>query len=127
MQVIILAAGMGRRLGELTHDNTKCMVKVNGVRLIDRLLQQLVSAPCSLYRIVIVIGYEGKKLKEYLGDSFQDIPLEYVENPIYDKTNNISQLYTLMYQSQNVKVLITITCLRYKVTKSFVYLLATNI
>jgi len=38
-----------------------------------------------------------------------------------------TQLYTLMYQSQNVKVLITITCLRYKVTKSFVYLLATNI
>ena len=41
--------------------------------------------------------------------------------------NMRSQLYTLMYQSQNVKVLITITCLRYKVTKSFVYLLATNI
>ena len=93
MQVIILAAGMGRRLGELTHDNTKCMVKVNGVRLIDRLLEQLVSVPWSLHRIVIVIGYEGKKLREYLGDSFHDIPLEYVENPIYDTTNNIYSLF----------------------------------
>ncbi len=36
MQAIILAAGMGRRLGELTKDNTKCMLKVNGMRLIDR-------------------------------------------------------------------------------------------
>ena len=38
MQAIILAAGMGKRLGALTKDNTKCMIKVNGVTLIDRLL-----------------------------------------------------------------------------------------
>ena len=41
MQAIILAAGMGKRLKELTKDNTKCMVKVNGVSLIERLLNQL--------------------------------------------------------------------------------------
>ena len=41
MQAIILAAGMGKRLKELTQNNTKCMVKVNGVSLIDRLLHQL--------------------------------------------------------------------------------------
>ena len=93
MQVIILAAGMGRRLGELTQDNTKCMVTVNGVRLIDRLLRQLVSVSNPLHRIVIVIGYGGKKLKEYLGNSYQHIPLEYVENPIYNKTNNIYSLF----------------------------------
>lgn len=38
MQGLILAAGMGKRLKELTQDNTKCMVKVNGVRLIERAL-----------------------------------------------------------------------------------------
>ena len=62
MQAIILAAGMGRRLGELTKENTKCMVPVNGVRLIDRLLRQLSTLP--LTRIIIVIGYKGKELKE---------------------------------------------------------------
>ena len=41
MQAIILAAGMGKRLKELTRDNTKCMVKVNGVTLIERMLKQL--------------------------------------------------------------------------------------
>ena len=46
MQAIILAAGMGRRLGELTKENTKCMVEVNGVRLIDRLLGQLSGLVC---------------------------------------------------------------------------------
>ena len=40
MQVIILAAGMGKRLGELTQNNTKCMIRVNGVTLIERVLDQ---------------------------------------------------------------------------------------
>ena len=55
MQAIILAAGMGKRLGELTKDNTKCMVEVNGVRLIDRTLNQL--SRLELTRVVIVVGY----------------------------------------------------------------------
>ena len=54
MQAIILAAGMGKRLKELTQNNTKCMVKVNGVSLIDRLLHQLEKQHLS--RIVIVVG-----------------------------------------------------------------------
>ena len=54
MQAIILAAGMGKRLGALTKDNTKCMIKVNGVTLIDRLLIQLSSLQLS--RVVIVVG-----------------------------------------------------------------------
>ena len=41
MQAIILAAGMGKRLKELTKDQTKCMVEVNGVTLIERTLRQL--------------------------------------------------------------------------------------
>ena len=62
MQAIILAAGMGRRLGDLTRNNTKCMVKVNGTALIDRLLTQL--SRLTLQRVVIVVGYEGQKLKK---------------------------------------------------------------
>lgn len=90
MQAIILAAGMGRRLGEFTKNNTKCMVEVNGVRLIDRLLGQL--SQLNLRRAVIVVGYEGAKLQEYLGESYKGLSIEYVENPIYDKTNNIYSL-----------------------------------
>ena len=51
MQAIILAAGMGKRLGDLTKDNTKCMIKVNGTYLIDRLLSQLDSL--NLERIIL--------------------------------------------------------------------------
>ena len=77
MQAIILAAGMGKRLGELTKGNTKCMVTVNGISLIDRLLTQLCSV--NLARVVIVVGYEGEKLQEYIGKRYDTkLKIEYI-------------------------------------------------
>ncbi len=91
MQAIILAAGMGKRLGELTSNNTKCMIQVNGETLIDRMIVQL--SHLNLNRLVIVVGYEGQKLIDYIGHRFDDkLKIEYVFNPIYDKTNNIYSL-----------------------------------
>lgn len=99
MQAIILAAGMGRRLGEMTRENTKCMVPVNGVRLIDRLLKQL--SDLSLNRVIIVVGYQGQKLIDYIGHRYDDqLKIEYAENPIYDKTNNIYSLSIVKEQLQ---------------------------
>ena len=95
MQAIILAAGMGRRLGDYTKDNTKCMVPVNGERLIDRLLGQL--AKQQLNRVIIVVGYKGKELREYIDSQYGQqltakCQLQFAENPVYDKTNNIYSL-----------------------------------
>lgn len=90
MQAIILAAGMGKRLKELTQNNTKCMVKVNGVTLIDRMLHQIERQHLS--RIIIVVGYEGKKLIDYIGTLGIKTQIEFIDNPIYDKTNNIYSL-----------------------------------
>ena len=90
MQAIILAAGMGKRLGEYTKNNTKCMVPVNGTPLIDRMLRQL--SELTLNRVIIVVGYEGQKLINYLGEEYNGLKIEYVNNPVYDKTNNIYSL-----------------------------------
>lgn len=90
MQAVILAAGMGKRLKELTQDNTKCMVEVNGVTLIDRMLHQIDKQHLS--RIIIVIGYQGQKLIDYIATLQINTPIIYVNNPIYDKTNNIYSL-----------------------------------
>lgn len=81
---------MGKRLGELTRDNTKCMVKVNGVSLIDRSLTQL--SHLNLKRVIIVIGYKGDNLRNYIGNEYKGLKIEYIENPIYDRTNNIYSL-----------------------------------
>lgn len=98
MQAIILAAGMGRRLGEYTQENTKCMVPVNGIRLIDRLLTQL--STLQLKRVVIVVGHQAKNLIEYIGHRYDHLNIEYVENPIFDKTNNIYSLSLAKEQLQ---------------------------
>ena len=90
MQAVILAAGMGKRLKELTQNNTKCMVKVNGVTLIDRMLHQIEKKHLS--RVVIVVGYEGQKLIDYIETLDIQTPIVYINNPIYDKTNNIYSL-----------------------------------
>ena len=98
MQAIILAAGMGKRLGELTKANTKCMVKVNGVTLIERVLRQL--DLLDLNRIVLVIGYEGQKVRDYVSTLEINTKIEYVENKVYDKTNNIYSLALAKQQLQ---------------------------
>lgn len=99
MQAIILAAGLGRRLGEYTKNNTKCMVEVNGVKLIDRMLGQL--ARLDLRRVVIVVGYKGSELKAHIGNRYDGrLNIEYVENPIYNKTNNIYSLSLAKEQLQ---------------------------
>ncbi len=90
MQGLILAAGMGKRLKELTQDSTKCMVKVNGVTLIERMLKQLDAL--NLERIVLVVGYERRKLIDFIGTLNIKTPIAFVENTIYDKTNNIYSL-----------------------------------
>ena len=64
MQGIILAAGMGKRLKDLTKDVTKCMVKVNGITLIERMLLQL--EELKLDRIILVVGYKKEKLMDYI-------------------------------------------------------------
>ena len=91
MQAIILAAGMGKRLGEYTKDNTKCMLPINGIRLIDRTLTIL--SHLNIRNVTIVIGYKGDNLKNYIGNRYsQHLDIEYINNPIYDKTNNIYSL-----------------------------------
>ena len=91
MQGIILAAGMGTRLGSLTAENTKCMVRVNGVTLIEQLLSQL--ERLHLSKIVIVTGFKGKKLQDFVATLGIGTQIVFVDNPVYDKTNNIYSLY----------------------------------
>ncbi len=90
MQAVILAAGMGKRLKQLTKNNTKCMVEVNGMTLIERTLRILDKKRLS--RIVIVIGYEGQKLMSYIDSLNIRTSVRFIDNKVYNKTNNIYSL-----------------------------------
>lgn len=91
MQIIIPAAGMGKRLGLETYDKTKAMVEVNGKTLIERCLDAV--AMHQIDRIILVVGYEKEKLKSFLGNSYKGIDIVYVENNDYASTNNIYSVF----------------------------------
>lgn len=90
MQAVILAAGMGKRLKELTRNNAKCMVEVNGISLIERALRILDKK--GLSKIVVVVGFEGQKLTDFINSLHIATPIVFINNEIYDKTNNIYSL-----------------------------------
>lgn len=96
MQALILAAGMGRRLGALTRDQTKAMVRVHGRTLLERSLDALTAH--DLDRIVLVIGYQGDGVREMVGDTYRGVPVEYVTNDDYATTNNIYSLHLARHE-----------------------------
>lgn len=92
MQALILAAGMGRRLGKITENKTKGMVEVNGKTLLARSLDILTSFD-EISRIVLVVGFAHEGVRKAIGNSWNGRKVIYVENPDYDKTNNIYSLF----------------------------------
>ncbi len=98
MQALMLAAGMGKRLGKYTKGNTKCMLNIYGKTLIERAIEALLASGGGVTKLIIVTGYQGENLKKFLTEEctnpkVKDIEIEFIENPIYDKTNNIYSLY----------------------------------
>lgn len=91
MQAIILAAGMGKRLKNLTEANTKCMIRVDGQTLIERVLYKL--EKLNLTEIILVIGYAGEALKQHISSLNIKTSVRFVENVLYESTNNIYSLF----------------------------------
>lgn len=91
MQVLIPAAGMGKRLGDATSNKTKCMVKLGDKTLIEHCLDTVVLHDIS--KIILIVGYEKDKLKDFLGNKYKDTEIVYIDNDDYDKTNNIYSVF----------------------------------
>ncbi|MDR1930853.1 MAG: phosphocholine cytidylyltransferase family protein, partial [Treponema sp.] len=90
MQAVILAAGMGSRLGKYTQNNTKCMLSINGRTLIERALDALDKA--GIRNCVIVAGYRKNNLMNFAGTQYKNVKISYIANDIFHKTNNIYSL-----------------------------------
>ena len=91
MQAMILAAGNGTRLGRLTQSIPKCMVEVNGISMIERTLTILDRK--NLSRIIIVVGFKGDVLEAFIKTLDIQTEIIFVENEVYNTTNNIYSLY----------------------------------
>jgi choline kinase len=95
---VILAAGRGSRLKELSLEQPKPMIQVNDVTIISNLVQHIISS--QVKHIVIIVGYMANRLKEHLAPFQPQANITFVENEIYDRTNNI---YTLWLAKEYLK------------------------
>lgn len=91
MQALMLAAGLGRRLGKYTEECTKCMIKVGGRTLLERAVEALQIA--GIKKIIMVVGWRYEKLIQYVHENITGIEFEFVYNYDYANTNNIYSLY----------------------------------
>jgi NDP-sugar pyrophosphorylase family protein len=76
MKLVILAAGKGTRMNDLTIDTPKPLLRYQSRNLLEHKLDIV---PESITEIIFVIGYLGEKIKEYFGDSYKNIPVRYIE------------------------------------------------
>ena len=89
-RAIIMAAGRGSRMRELTEHTPKPMLKVNGVRMIDTCIRGLLEN--GIEEIIIIVGYLKERFLEVAADYPQ---VRLVENPYYEVANNISSIYVV--------------------------------
>jgi len=99
MKAIILAAGYGNRMRPLTDSQHKTLLKINGITIIDNIIDSLISN--SVYDIVIVTGYRENELKEYLIENYPSVNFQFVNNPDFRTTNNI---YSLALAFENILI-----------------------
>jgi len=105
MNAVILAAGRGSRLAELTGDMPKCMVQVGGRAIIDHQLDSLLAA--GVQRITIVAGYRADQLMRHVCDVFgADSRIEFVINEVYETTNNMYSLYLVQEEAGGDELLL---------------------
>lgn len=88
---LLLAAGTGSRLSPLTDSTPKCLVEVNGIPILERLIRSLRSH--GFKRLVVVTGHLSEVIQDYLGNRYADIEITYVHSPRYNTTNNIYSLW----------------------------------
>ena len=88
---LLLAAGTGSRLAPLTDKSPKCLVPVNEISILERLVDTLRSH--NFKRLVIVVGHRADAIRNFLGTRIGDMEITYITSQVYKTTNNIYSLW----------------------------------
>lgn len=90
-QVIVMAAGLGSRLKELTKETPKPLLKVNGKPMLETNIEYMIEA--GIDRVVLIVGYLKEKFF-YLKEKYEgQIEIVYVENERYADFNTVRSMY----------------------------------
>ena len=90
MEIILLAAGIGQRLGEISGNRPKCLLEFGGISLLQRHLTILIHY--GIERINIVTGYQSGLIEQALSISHAPALIRTIANPDYGKGSIISML-----------------------------------
>jgi len=88
---IMLLAGRGSRLEELTDNKPKCLVQVNNTPILHRMLDEL--SYLDIKKVILVVGYLHEQIFDYVGHKWKGMHIEYILNKDWHKTNNVVSLY----------------------------------
>ena len=99
-RAVFFAAGFGSRMVPITLNTPKPLVRVNGKRIIDTLLDAVIAA--GIEEIYIVRGYLGEQFDQLL---YKYPNIKFIENPLYNEANNISSALLARHLMQNAYLL----------------------
>lgn len=88
---LLLAAGTGNRLRPITNSIPKCLIEINGVTILERLMNNLCDS--GFKRLIIVVGYLGEKIRRFVDEYDSELTVEFITNPLFLTTNNIYSLW----------------------------------
>ena len=98
-RAVFIAAGFGSRLVPITLNTPKPLVRVNGKRIIDTLIDACLAA--GINEIYIVRGYLAEQFDQLL---YKYPMIKFLENPIYNEANNVSSSLVARYLLSNAYV-----------------------
>ena len=90
-KAVILDAGEGRRLRPLTEFAPKCLLRLNGITILEHQLSNL--AECGIKKVILVVGYRANQIFQKLTGKNFGLDLNFIQNPVYYKTNTVFSLW----------------------------------
>ena len=90
-QAILLIAGRGHRLGNLTENRPKCLVEICGISFLERSLNIL--SKYGVSKAILVVGFQAEQIQHRIGNRYEELEIEYVINPRYAETNTAYSLW----------------------------------
>ncbi len=90
-QAVLLIAGYGRRMGNLTESAPKCLLKIGNLSFLERSLNIL--SKHDIKKIVLVVGYRAEQVQDVIGDRYEGMGIKYIINPRYAETNTAYSLW----------------------------------